>query len=1288
MPIKFTSEVLLNLIKQSGLIEVEQLKKLLSTLKNQGVAFDNPRVLAEELVKRKALTQWQADKLLQGKHKGFFLGKYRLLSLLGKGGMSSVYLAEHVLMRRRCAIKVLPTKRVNDASYLARFHREAQAVASFDHPNIVRAYDVDKEEDKDTDIHFLVMEYVEGKSLQELVVKEGVLDYAPAAEYIRQAAEGLYHAHQSGLVHRDVKPGNLLLDQNGVVKILDLGLARFFDVEDEDPLTIRHDEKVLGTADYLAPEQALDSHTVDARADIYSLGCTFYFLLTGHPPFTEGTLAQRLMAHQTKKPPPLEGERPDIPKDLLNIINKMMVKDMAHRYQTAGEVERDLIVWLQRHSSLKSLGQQSDFSGSVLGAGSSVDNFPVVDSASNSDLVSAGVDQVGQDQDLASFFSQMSGGPSAPSKPAPSPKGSPAAKAGSPSSPADSSRIASTPAKKLPRKTGDSTPLQETRKGSAPVPSQPAVAKRSNAKPASTPSVKGAQSKPASPVNSGSDAAPSPFSFIPADLPSDSAPLGTPFIQTEAPSSASSGNGDSGKSPSSKKLTADASPPASSAAPAENVHVGDSNAATSTPSAEQPASATSAESAESADPMNAFLSGLNEIEARKSSVISKASGTKPASSIEPAQAEPIGSAGSDAHRSTVPPEGVEMSKSASEALSPSPVSKEVGDTPAAERVSERSSSPDGFSTLLVPRADRETSGGDKPGEASTTATAPAMNSKALEPEPVKIAARVALPVARSAAPAAGSVWPTSDVSKTSAATSIPVAAEVPVSSAVVPGSVPLATPAAPASIASPVSQNTNSSPFDFTAAPKQPSSSQERGLPSPGIAEFGAAVSRPAAGSHTPPGSSLTSKRNIALAAGALAVVAIIASIFLFGGGGGDDDQKAAGKPHRQKTEPVTPAAAVSTPKSDISANTIGDKLEYIVGTSGDFATIDAAVKHVQKTFDPRRRSERRWIKIEPGTYPERIVIDNSSAEANFPRGVNFVSTVEGGRIVLAPAGTEPALVVKDAEAITLKGFDIQAGGKDIAVALEGYLPGFALRNSSVTGFNKLGIQFDSVTGAPKDDVVLELVVLQAGNPAADGVSLTSISSPLSEIVVANCRFLGPMNCGIRLTADVSYFDVKETIFAETKTGVRIDGARALRTAIFNNNTFYRVDHGFAFSEMPASDTSGLGFYRNLFAEVTTAEAIVEKGYNPGILIGMLHSLDPEGGWRHNWSTRPSSATSSAGEIVELFAHDGIQGVNDFHFASTDPAAANFLAPSDQSPHRFVGAPPEGRKPYIGAVAP
>jgi len=145
MAIKLTPESFLNVVKQSNLVTGDVLNRLIADLRSQGADVDNSRSLADHLVERKLLTRWQADKLLQGKHKGFFLGRYRLLKLLGKGGMSSVYLAEHVLMRRQCAIKVLPTKRVNDTSYLGRFHREAQAVASLDHPNIIKAYDVDKE---------------------------------------------------------------------------------------------------------------------------------------------------------------------------------------------------------------------------------------------------------------------------------------------------------------------------------------------------------------------------------------------------------------------------------------------------------------------------------------------------------------------------------------------------------------------------------------------------------------------------------------------------------------------------------------------------------------------------------------------------------------------------------------------------------------------------------------------------------------------------------------------------------------------------------------------------------------------------------------------------------------------------------------------------------------------------------------------------------------------------------------------------------------------------------------
>ncbi len=341
-----TAEAFVKIILQSQLIDSESMKGLLESYKKSGVKTNDPLALGQEFVKSGKLTSWQVEKLLQGKHKGFILGKYHLLSLLGKGGMSSVYLAEHRLMHRRCAIKVLPAKRVHDSSYLGRFHREAQAVASMDHQNIVRAYDVDHVTEGSTEIHFLVMEYVEGNDLQELVLKNGLIDLTSAADYIRQSADGLAHAHQTGMVHRDIKPANLLLDKTNVVKILDMGLARFFEESDEKSLTVTHDEKVLGTADYLSPEQALDSHKVDSRADIYSLGCTIYFLLTGQPPFNSGTLAQRLLAHQTQDPPTIRNFRPDIPDSLLNITEKMMQKKAVDRYQTAEEVSNVLVGWL------------------------------------------------------------------------------------------------------------------------------------------------------------------------------------------------------------------------------------------------------------------------------------------------------------------------------------------------------------------------------------------------------------------------------------------------------------------------------------------------------------------------------------------------------------------------------------------------------------------------------------------------------------------------------------------------------------------------------------------------------------------------------------------------------------------------------------------------------------------------------------------------------------------------------------------------------------------------------
>ena len=346
MALKLTAESFLTGVRQSGLVPSNRLDEALADCTRAGIDMHDAPSIADALVERSALTSWQAEKLLQGKFKGFVLGRYRLMNLLGRGEMSSVYLAEHVRMKRRCAIKVLPAARVRDTSYLGRFYREAEAVATLDHPNIVRAYDVDDEVEAGTEIHFLVMEYVDGVSLEKLLEEKREFPIVEAVEYVRQAAEGLAHAHENGLIHRDIKPGNLLIDRKGIVKLLDLGLARFFKSEEEESLTIKHDEKVLGTADYLAPEQAVDSHAVDERADVYSLGCTLYFALAGHPPFTDGTLVQRLLAHQTKAPTPITKIRSDVPEGVARILAKMMQKRKEDRFQSAREVADALGRWL------------------------------------------------------------------------------------------------------------------------------------------------------------------------------------------------------------------------------------------------------------------------------------------------------------------------------------------------------------------------------------------------------------------------------------------------------------------------------------------------------------------------------------------------------------------------------------------------------------------------------------------------------------------------------------------------------------------------------------------------------------------------------------------------------------------------------------------------------------------------------------------------------------------------------------------------------------------------------
>ena len=349
----------LSLVERSGIVVQSRLKAALAKLKEkqsgQKVSVD---LLAEHLVDSGLITDWHVDKLRNGKYKGFFLGKFKLLGHLGTGGMSSVYLAQHKISEKTRAIKVLPRKRVSDKSYLDRFYLEGRAAAALNHPNVVRIYDICNE----SDTHYMVMEHVKGRDLYETVKATGPLDFENAADYIVQAAQGLAHAHDKGLVHRDIKPANLLLTDEGVVKILDLGLA-LFQEQEEESLTVLFNEKVMGTADYLSPEQAVNSHEVDHRADIYSLGCTLYFLLTGKPPFSEGTLAQRIAMHQTAEPPPIEDQRPECPAELVAICQKMMKKKPNERFADCRELAGTVELFLKE--SVSAAGTNKELAAAI-----------------------------------------------------------------------------------------------------------------------------------------------------------------------------------------------------------------------------------------------------------------------------------------------------------------------------------------------------------------------------------------------------------------------------------------------------------------------------------------------------------------------------------------------------------------------------------------------------------------------------------------------------------------------------------------------------------------------------------------------------------------------------------------------------------------------------------------------------------------------------------------------------------------------------------------------------------
>jgi len=327
----------LNLLKKSGICP----SRTFSDLAARSDQLPNdPSLLAADLVRKNVLTQFQAKLLLAGRHKGFKLGSYLIRGHIGQGGAGTVYLAEHLTLRRPVALKVLAVKEGTNRGSIERFLREARAAAALDHPNIVRIFDIGQQ----GPVHYLAMEFIEGNTLDSLIRKNGPFPWQRAVECVLQAAAGLQHAHEKGFIHRDIKPTNLIWAKDGTVKILDMGLAR--SLEPSDKLTeLLADGAVLGTADYIAPEQAMNNPDLDIRADIYSLGATFFALLTGRPPF-QGTTAQKLIQHQMTLAAPVEGFEKSIPPGLSKIVAKMLAKKPAQRYSTPAAVIAVLQPWL------------------------------------------------------------------------------------------------------------------------------------------------------------------------------------------------------------------------------------------------------------------------------------------------------------------------------------------------------------------------------------------------------------------------------------------------------------------------------------------------------------------------------------------------------------------------------------------------------------------------------------------------------------------------------------------------------------------------------------------------------------------------------------------------------------------------------------------------------------------------------------------------------------------------------------------------------------------------------
>jgi serine/threonine protein kinase len=334
------TEVFLDSVRKSGLVEEAHLAGCLAILKTAGPLPDDPSSLADHFVAEGLLTYFQAEQLLQGKWNRFNIASYLVLERLDCDSTGSYYLCQHPRVRRLVKIKVFPSLTQIDRQPFERFNREGRAMATFSHLNIVRLYDASGDEL----LPYLAMEFVDGVDLKAIVLKHGPMDIIRASHYIRQAASGLEHIHNEGWVHRNIKPSNLILDRYGTVKICGMNLA-YQRQDDAGESQHMFEDRIVGTPEFMAPEQAVRA-SVDHRADLYSLGLTFYFLLTRQIPFVGGTITDKLLRQQFETPEPIRSFRPEVPDPLAEIIEKkLLAKEPTARYYQTSELAEALGEW-------------------------------------------------------------------------------------------------------------------------------------------------------------------------------------------------------------------------------------------------------------------------------------------------------------------------------------------------------------------------------------------------------------------------------------------------------------------------------------------------------------------------------------------------------------------------------------------------------------------------------------------------------------------------------------------------------------------------------------------------------------------------------------------------------------------------------------------------------------------------------------------------------------------------------------------------------------------------------